>query len=220
MKVCGAYLTRPCTLWILMKMFITHSVTTLKAWLRLHADVHMFVNAPVFHSSATALPFQDGWHVAVAGGLAGLSSIIEDPSRRLTLSLIVAARSLGAILSIMVSRKQIPQVNHFDSMTYIACSVIITYCVATMPYLLPQGYVNSLLKWTRAYTKDIFATLYQRKGDAFISCQEVGLHKYGCGYHAFWDFVRSWPEFAKLYLLIYLLPVLLLKRKMISERWV
>lgn len=164
-------------------------------------------------------PFlQDGWNAGIAGGLAGLASLVEDPSRRRTLALFVFARAVGSLLSTLARRKIIPTVPHFPVIVFSICAGFLVHCITLNRELIQAGYLKSLLQWTRNYNVNVLDKLFVTKGDKFISCQEVGLHKESCTHYAIRDFIMSLPAFAKLYFPIHLVPVLIFKRKMFLKR--
>lgn len=161
---------------------------------------------------------QDGWNHGIAGGLAGLTIVLENPVRRRTLSLFTISRALGALVSTLITRGQIPFIAHGDTLMFCLSCAFLVYCTALRPHLLPKGYYYSVLKWSRDYTDDKLNQLFRIPGEKFLSCNEVGLHTDSCTSHALIDLIQSWPVFAKLYLPIHLAPVLVFRRKLLVNR--
>ena len=92
----------------------------------------------------------------VGGFAAGLTSFIDDPSRRHTLSLFVVARALGALITTLHRRGQLPTIPHFVVLTFGLCQSFIIYSVVRYPELLPVGYYRSLLSWSMYFTDENF----------------------------------------------------------------
>ena len=162
---------------------------------------------------------QDGWNNTIAGGLAGLAILVEEPTRRRVFCLFAIARAFGALVSTLIARGKLKEIPHSDTMLFCVCCALLVYCTALNPQLLFTGYYYSILKWSRDYTDAKLNTLFRQQGPKFLTCQEVGLHKDDCTRHALKDFVQSFPVFAKLYLPIHVTPILVFRRKLIIERY-
>ncbi|VDI38316.1 Hypothetical predicted protein [Mytilus galloprovincialis] len=161
---------------------------------------------------------KDGWNNCIAGGLAGLTIIIEDPTRRQVVTLFAIARAFGALISTLVVRGKIPYIEYSETLLFCLCCGFLVYAVALNPRLLFTGYYYSVLKWSRDYTDQKLNTLFRNPGEKFLTCSEVGLHKDSCTKHAIKDFFHSIPAFAKLYFPIHLTPVVIFRRKLLLER--
>ena len=99
---------------------------------------------------------QRGWPAVVGGFAAGLTSFIDDPSRRHTLSLFVIARALGALITTLHRRGQLPTIPHFVVLMFGLCQSFIIYSVVRYPELLPVGYYRSLLRWSVSLSDEKF----------------------------------------------------------------
>ncbi|XP_021376856.1 uncharacterized protein LOC110465398 [Mizuhopecten yessoensis] len=161
---------------------------------------------------------KDGWNNCIAGGLAGLTIGIEDPSRRLIYTLFAVSRAFGALVSTLVTREKIPEIPYSETLLFSVCCGFLVHCVALRPDLLHKGYYYSVLKWSRDYKDKTLQILFRDSGDRFLTCQEVGLHSDSCTKHAFKDMIFSIPAFAKLYLPIHLAPVIIFRRKLVIEK--
>ncbi|XP_062617210.1 uncharacterized protein LOC134278915 [Saccostrea cucullata] len=161
---------------------------------------------------------KDGWNNMAAGGLAGLTLCIEDPTRRLIFCLFAISRAIGALISTLVAREKIPEIPYSETMSFCCCCAFLVYCTALNPQLLNTGYYFSVLKWSRDYTDKKLRVLFREPGDRFLTCQEAGLHKDQCLRHAIVDWVKSFPAFAKLYFPIHVAPVVVFRRKLLLER--
>ncbi|KAL8568832.1 hypothetical protein ACOMHN_035595 [Nucella lapillus] len=161
---------------------------------------------------------QDGWNFGIAGSVAGLSMLLEDPSRQKTLTFFTTARALGAGVVTLVSRGLVRPIPHAETLAFCTCCAALTTCVAIFPKLLPAGYYHSVLKWSRDYSHPVLEKLFRVPGERFLTCQEAGLHGDTCTKHALLDLFRSLPSFAKLYLPIHLAPVLVFKRDVLKKR--
>ncbi|XP_071114487.1 transmembrane protein 135-like [Haliotis cracherodii] len=160
----------------------------------------------------------DGWNYGLAGGLAGLTIIVEDHSRRSVVALFAVARALGAGVSTLVTREHVRKVPYSETMAFCLCCGFLVYCTALRPSVLAKGYYHSILKWSRDYTDTKLDLLFRLPSDHFISCQEGGLHAYSCTRHAFWDFLCSLSSFVKLYLPIHVTPIVIFRRHLIVEK--
>lgn len=163
---------------------------------------------------------QDGWNNCIAGGLAGLTIAIEDPTRRRVVTLFAIARAFGGLISTMVVRGKLPQIEYSETALFCLCSSFLLYAVSLQPKLLFTGYYYSVLKWSRDYTDQKLNILFRDTGDKFLTCNEVGLHKDGCMKHAIKDFFYSIPAFAKLYMPIHVAPIIIFRRKLLFQRYV
>lgn len=97
---------------------------------------------------------QRGWPAVVAGFAAGLTSVIDDPQRRYTLSLFIVARAFGALIITLHKRGYLPSMPYFVELTFGLCQAFIGVCGIRYPELLPAGYYRSVLKWSRHLTDD------------------------------------------------------------------
>lgn len=161
---------------------------------------------------------QDGWNNMAAGGLAGLTLCVEDPTRRLVFCLFAISRAIGALISTLVAREKIPEIPYSETAFFCLCCAFLVYCTALNPQLLNSGYYHSVLKWSRDYTDKKLQKLFREPGDRFLTCQEVGLHKDNCFRHAVLDWAKSFPAFAKLYFPIHVAPVVIFRRKILLEQ--
>lgn len=161
---------------------------------------------------------QDGWNNMAAGGLAGLTLCVEDPTRRLVFCLFAISRAIGALISTLVAREKIPEIPYSETAFFCLCCAFLVYCTALNPQLLNSGYYYSVLKWSRDYTDKKLRKLFREPGDRFLTCQEVGLHKDHCFRHAVLDWAKSFPAFAKLYFPIHVAPVFIFRRKILLEQ--
>lgn len=136
---------------------------------------------------------------------------MEESSCQKTFAFFTAARALGAGVTTLVTRGVVPHVPHAETLTFCVCCGALLTCVTNFSHLLPQSYYHSVVKWSRDYTDAILNVLFRTPGDRFLACSEAGLHTGTCTRHAVEDFLRSLPGFAKLYLPIHLVPILLFK---------
>lgn len=153
-----------------------------------------------------------------AGGLAGLTLCVEDPTRRLIFCLFAISRAIGALISTLVAREKIPEIPYSETVSFCSCCAFLVYCTALNPQLLNTGYYFSVLKWSRDYTDKKLQVLFREPGERFLTCQDVGLHKDNCFRHAVVDWVKSFPAFAKLYFPIHVAPVVIFRRALLLER--
>ncbi|XP_064618329.1 uncharacterized protein LOC135482329 [Liolophura sinensis] len=196
------------------KEILSKDCVRFAAFLGLYPSVYEFLVRTIHKIRGT----KDGWNHGIAGGLAGLTIVLENPVRRRTLSLFTISRALGALVSTLITRGQIPSIVHGDTLLFcLSCSFLV-YCTALRPHLLPKGYYYSVLKWSRDYTDDNLNQLFRVPGEKFLTCNEVGLHTDSCTSHALRDLIQSWPMFAKLYLPIHLAPVLIFRHKLLINR--
>lgn len=161
---------------------------------------------------------KDGWNNCVAGGLAGLTILIEEPTRRRVICLFAIARAFGALISTLVVREKIPMIPYSETVLFCLCCAFLVYCTALKPQLLFKGYYYSVLKWSRDYTDKKLDVLFRKPSDRFLTCNEVGLHTDSCTKHAMKDFIYSFPAFAKLYLPIHVAPVIIFRRNLLLQR--
>ncbi|ESO84969.1 hypothetical protein LOTGIDRAFT_168227 [Lottia gigantea] len=161
---------------------------------------------------------KDGWNHGIAGGIAGLSIIVEDETRRKVASLFAIARALGAGLTTLVKRGKITRIPYCETWSFCACCAFLVYCTALKPELLSKGYYKSILKWSRDYSDENLTLLFRKPAVEFINCQSAGLHKQSCTHHAVKDFCYSYPAFAKLYLPIHATPMVLFRRKQLYQK--
>ncbi|KAK3589354.1 hypothetical protein CHS0354_009998 [Potamilus streckersoni] len=161
---------------------------------------------------------KDDWNSGIAGGLAGLSIVVEEPTRRRVVCLFAIARAIGALLSTLVKRDKIPIIPHTDTLFFCACCSLLVYCNALKPQYLFEGYYRSVLKWSRDYTDKKLHSLFRATNDHFVTCNEVGLHKDTCTMHAIKDVLWSFPAFAKLYIPIHVTPVLVFRQKLVWQK--
>lgn len=161
---------------------------------------------------------KDGWNNCIAGGLAGLTIAIEDPTRRRVVTLFAIARAFGGLISTMVVRGKLPQIEYSETALFCLCSSFILYAAILDPKLLFTGYYYSILKWSRDYTEKKLNIVFRVPGDQFLTCKEVGIHQDGCMKHAIKDFFQSIPAFAKLYFPIHVTPIIIFRRKLLVQR--
>ncbi len=90
----------------------------------------------------------------VAGIAAGLTSFIDDPGRRRTLSLFLLARALGALVLTLHRRGKLPTVPHFVVLTFGVCQSLIIYATVHYPSLLPTSYYHAILSWSRYFSEE------------------------------------------------------------------
>lgn len=105
---------------------------------------------------------QDGWNNMAAGGLAGLTLCVEDPTRRLVFCLFAISRAIGALISTLVAREKIPEIPYSETAFFCLCCAFLIYCTALNPQLLNSGYYHSVLKWSRDYTDKKTTKVIQR----------------------------------------------------------
>ncbi|RUS78408.1 hypothetical protein EGW08_013822, partial [Elysia chlorotica] len=161
---------------------------------------------------------QDGWTFGVAGGIGGLSVALLDSSRRQTLTFFTLSRSMKAVLSTLVTRGYLQDIPFFDVGVFCACESIIVYCTAMAPQYLDPGYYRALLRWTRDLTDEKLTLAFRKPGPRYLNCAETGLHEGSCFQHRVKDLFLSLYGFAKLYLPIHLMPILLYKRALFCKR--
>ncbi len=97
---------------------------------------------------------QHGWHAVVAGLAAGLMSLLDEPSRRRTLSHFITARALGALVITLKCRGVLPSFPYFTTLMFGICESLVVVAVTRHPELLPKGYYRSVLKWSLCYTDE------------------------------------------------------------------
>jgi len=90
----------------------------------------------------------------VAGLVAGLTSLIDDPNRRHTLSLFVSARALGALVSTLHCQGYLPTIPHFVLLLLGLCQSFIILAMTRYPELLPQRYYCSIIRWSLYYSEE------------------------------------------------------------------
>ncbi|KAK6166026.1 hypothetical protein SNE40_022815 [Patella caerulea] len=161
---------------------------------------------------------KDGWNHGLAGGIAGLSIIVENDIRRKAGALFAIARALGSGLTTLVKRGHLTRIPYCETISFCLSCAFLVYCTALEPNLLSKGYYYSILKWSRDYTDANLTLLFRKPAESFISCQAAGLHQESCTNHAFKDFCLSFPAFAKLYLPIHATPMLLFRRKLLFQK--
>ncbi|XP_045198848.2 uncharacterized protein LOC123553172 [Mercenaria mercenaria] len=161
---------------------------------------------------------RDDFNSAIAGGVAGLSMVVEDRTRRRIYCLFAIARAVGAMVTTLVKRGLIPAVPYSETALFCSCTSFLVYCTALKPQYLFTGYYRSVLKWSRDYTDKKLNVLFREPGTKFLTCAEAGLHEQSCTYHAFKDFLQSLPPFAKLYLPIHMAPIIFFRYKQFLKR--
>lgn len=97
---------------------------------------------------------QHGWHAVLAGLAAGTVSILDDPSRRHTLSLFISARALGALVATLYRRGYLPSIPYFVTVVFGLCQSVIMLATTRYPALMPRSYYRSLLRWSVYYTEE------------------------------------------------------------------
>lgn len=155
---------------------------------------------------------QKGWPVVIAGLAAGLTSVIDEPNRRRTLSLFIVARALGALILTLHRRGLLPTVPHFVVLTFGLCQSFIIYSTVHCPVLLPTGYYRSILSWSRYFTDDKLKLFFRNPSTQFLPCN-AGLHSGPCHLFAIRDFFQSLVLYVKIYVSIYSLPLVLFRTK-------
>ncbi|RUS78406.1 hypothetical protein EGW08_013820 [Elysia chlorotica] len=161
---------------------------------------------------------KDGWNYGVAGGVGGLSVALLDSSRRQTLAFFTLSRALGAGISTLVTRGFLNHIPFFEVGVFSACVSLIVHCTAMAPQYLNRGYYMSIIKWSRDYTDERLTRAFREPGPRFLTCAEIGLHEGSCTKHRVTDLLQSLSGFAKLYLPIHLIPVLIFKRGLLLKR--
>lgn len=161
---------------------------------------------------------RDDFNSAIAGGIAGLSMIVEDRTRRRIYCLFAIARAIGAMVTTLVKRGIVPAVPYSETALFCSCTSFLVYCTALKPQYLFTGYYRSVLKWSRDYSDQKLKILFREPGAHFLTCAEAGLHEQSCTYHAFKDFLQSLPPFAKLYLPIHMAPIIFFNHKRLIKR--
>ena len=101
------------------------------------------------------LSLQQKYHSLLAGLLAGSLSVLDDPSRRHTLSLYMAARALGVLIICLNRRGFLPTIPRFGAMALALSQAVVVMCMMRYPSYLPASYYRALLKWSIYYTDDI-----------------------------------------------------------------
>ena len=107
------------------------------------------------------MPFslQQQYHSLLAGLLAGSLSVLDDPSRRHTLSLYMAARAIGVLIICLNRRGFLPTIPRFGAMALSMSQAVVVMCMMRYPSYLPASYYRALLKWSIYYTDDILEVL-------------------------------------------------------------
>ncbi|XP_064397727.1 uncharacterized protein LOC135344449 isoform X2 [Halichondria panicea] len=154
----------------------------------------------------------NGWPAVVAGCAAGLTSLIDDPSRRRTLSLFILARALGALVLTLHRRGKLPTVPYFVVLAFGVCESLIIYSTVHYPTLLPRSYYTAILSWSRYFTEDKLKLFFRVPSLHFLPCS-AGLHPGSCNSYALTDFFHSLFLYIKIYLSIYSLPLVLFRTK-------
>ena len=95
---------------------------------------------------------QDGWNNCIAGGLAGLTIAIEDPTRRRVVTLFAIARAFGGLISTMVVRGKLPQIEYSETALFCLCCSFLLYAVALDPKLLFTGYYPLAKEVAKGYS--------------------------------------------------------------------
>ena len=114
----------------------------------------------------------------MAGLVAGLISIFDNPERRLTLTTAMAARALGVVIINFHQRGLLPTIPRFVTLILTLSQSVITMAMVRYPNYLPSAYYRALLKWSQYYTHDILEVgpsinwMSQIKSDIFL-CRHI-----------------------------------------------
>jgi hypothetical protein len=89
-------------------------------------------------------------------------------NRRRVVTLFAIARAFGGLISTMVVRRKLRQIEYSETALFCLCCSFLLYAVSLDPKLLFTGYYYSVLKWSRDYTDKKLNILFRVPGDKFL----------------------------------------------------
>ena len=121
-------------------------------------------------------------------------------------------RAVGALIKKLHARGQLPTVPYFPFLIYSTCHVMVMVCMVYYLALLPPVYYRSIIEWGQTYTEENINLYFRELGLEFVPCS-VLMHKGSCAPSAFLSLFLHWLLYAKLYLVVYSIPLLLFRPK-------
>ena len=139
---------------------------------------------------------------------------MDDSDRRRSILLYLMARAAGALIKTLHAQGRLPTLPHFSALVYSVCHAVIMVCMVHYPVLLPPAYYRSIMKWGQMYSEESVDRYFREPGPEFVPCN-VLMHEGSCGSSAFFGFFRHWLLYLKLYAVLYSVPLLLFRPKLV-----
>ena len=161
----------------------------------------------------------------IAGGLAGLSILIDAPTRRLSVSLFLLVRALDAAVKRLVRAGLLPHSKHAVPLLFGIFNMPIMYSFLYKPHLIGEGYYRWILGMGAMNHEGLHHCLreprnaWYERGELipFRQCQE-GYHPgETCVGHTTTDWAKGLARAAKIYIPVHLVPLLLFKTKRLVQ---
>lgn len=145
---------------------------------------------------------------AIAGALAGVSILLDDPMRRggLAQYLLSRAVALGCVSG--CRRGILPTVPRFAAWIFALSEIPIMTGFMFYPEAMNPDYLRLVTKWSRDYTHERLTHVIRNPPlvDKFLSCEAAGHHDGPCLHYLCDGFRQDWLATAKMYLPLYCIP--------------
>mmetsp|Transcript_17479 Transcript_17479/g.27283 ORF Transcript_17479/g.27283 Transcript_17479/m.27283 type:complete len:360 (-) Transcript_17479:172-1251(-) len=155
-----------------------------------------------------------------AGALASLSILLDDSSRRLSISLYLFSRSLDVLVKRLVREGKLPYWKYFETFLFGFANVPIMYGFLFEPDILQKGYYNWILNMGDVTHDGLGETLRVRRDEYFQHGRKIpfrpcnsGYHEGSCLKHSTGDWFRGLIRAGKIYLPVHFIPLLLFRYK-------
>jgi len=158
-------------------------------------------------------------NAAAAGALAGLTLLMDEPSRRQSLALFLFTRSLDLVVKRLVRLGMLPYWKYFENFMFGVSNMPIMFGFLLMPEILQPSYYKWILNMGAMNHEGLDRCLRVewRKGNRgektkFIHCCN-GYHDGPCTPYCMKDWVIGLLRAAKVYLPVHFVPMILFRYK-------
>ncbi|CAH0516182.1 unnamed protein product [Peronospora belbahrii] len=168
---------------------------------------------------------RDAVNLAISGAVAGLTLLLDSPSRRSTIALYIFVRMLDVVFRYLVSIGVLPTWRYSSEVLFAMSNAAIMYAFVVDPSLLPRGYYQWICRIGAVNHHGLEYTVRQRmRGqlDAhgnplpFRRCQPH-YHMESCVTHAIKEWINGLGRSMQIYLPVHFLPAMFFRFQYLQE---
>ncbi len=209
---------------------LKHSINLAFGWDNLRFSIFLASFTGCFRAIVTLMTFitheDKPSNSLIAAAISSLTMLLDERSRRKSLTLYFFARSLDTLANVCVHKGILPQIDWFYSFLFGVVNMPIQYGFVFMPEILDKGYYKWILNMGDVHDSAIVKTIRDRRSMhfdhgisiPFRSCNEGGLHEGSCTWFSFLDLISCFFRASKTYIPVHLATLIFFRHAFLLDK--